>query len=97
MFCALVVPATLVAAAQGIRLFRRSRALQRQLLPALEVVSADLEELEERVDAASAGADLLDARVAALSRSLERLGVLNWALADPRETVARLRALIPRK
>ena len=70
---------------------------QKGLLVALEDLARDAEAVERRFEQASERAAELEARLASLQRSAEKLGVLKWAMSDSIDAVNRLRHAVPRK
>ena len=94
---AVIVVTAIVAIVLSLRTYRLLRETQKGLLVALEDLSRDAEALERRFEKASERAAELEARLASLQRSTEKLGVLKWAMSDSIDAVNRLRHAVPRK
>jgi predicted nuclease with TOPRIM domain len=77
----------------GLRAFRRFRAAGRSLTASLEELTRRSAELERRAGALAERVERLQAARARLRASLDRLEVLNWALGDARDLLARLRGV----
>jgi len=77
----------------GIRAFRELRSVGRSLTAALEELTRSSAELERRASALSERVEKLQAARARLRASLDKLEVLNWALGDARDLLARLRGV----
>jgi hypothetical protein len=95
-FALAVVAAAIFAVATFGRLKRLS-AVGERIAARLEELSARGEELERRAEHASERAEEVERELARLQGSLERLGVLAWALGDARRGVTRLREAYLRK
>jgi hypothetical protein len=93
VFAALVVPTGLFALVYGIRLWRRVHAMERTVGAPLEMLLVKLEELDARAQAQNRRTEELGRRLHDLNRSLEKVGVLSWALADARDALALWRTL----
>jgi hypothetical protein len=87
----------IVAALMALRTFRAIRSVQAELLPAVERLGGDAEQLATRAERAGARTEELERRFAKVQRSAERLGVLKWALGDSLDALSRLRQAVPRK
>ena len=97
LFLAVVVVTAVVAIVLSLRTYRLLRESQKRLLVALDDLSRDAEAVERRFETASERAAELEARLALLQRSAEKLGVLKWAMSDSIDAVSRLRHAVPRK
>jgi predicted RNase H-like nuclease (RuvC/YqgF family) len=96
-FFALTLVATGVFAAYAVGKVRRAQALAEQLRQRVDGLARAAEDLERRLAHAQARAEELERERARLEGSLERLGVLTWALSDARKSVTRLRRTYLRK
>jgi septal ring factor EnvC (AmiA/AmiB activator) len=92
VFLASVVGIAVFAAFAYGRL-KRFAAAAKAIEKRLDELARSAEELEKRMEAAQARAEEAEAHAARLERSLERLGVLTWALRDARKDVKRIREL----
>ena len=97
LFLGVIAVAAVVAIVLSLRTYRLLRETQKRLLVVLEDLSRDAEAVERRFQKASGRAAELDARLASLQRSAEKLGVLKWAMSDSIDAVNRLRHAVPRK
>ena len=75
----------------AIQIFRALRAGGGAMTGALENLAASGEELDRRTSALSARVETLTSALGRLRVSLDKLSVLNWALGDARDALARLR------
>jgi hypothetical protein len=97
LFLAVIAMTAVTAIVLSLRTYRLLRETQKGLLVALEDLSRDAEAVERRFEKASERAAELEARLASLQRSAEKLGVLKWAMSDSIDAVNRLRHAVPRK
>ena len=97
LFLGVIAVTAVVAIVLSLRTYRLLRETQKRLLVALEDLSRDAEAVERRFEKAAARAEELEARLASLQRSTEKLGVLKWAMSDSIDAVNRLRHAVPRK
>jgi hypothetical protein len=97
LFLGVIAVAAVVAILLSLRTYRLLRETQKRLLVALEDLARDAEAVERRFEKASERAAELEARLASLQRSAEKLGVLKWAMSDSIDAVNRLRHAVPRK
>jgi hypothetical protein len=96
-FFALTLVATATFAVWALGRTKGARASAGALVERLEEVQRQGEELERRLERTNARAEELQRDRERLQRSLDRLGVLGWALGDARRTVARARGVYLRK
>ena len=97
LFLGVIAVTAVVAIVLSLRTYRLLRETQKRFLVALEDLSRDAEAVERRFEKASERAAELEARLASLQRSAEKLGVLKWAMGDIIDAVNRLRHAVPRK
>ena len=97
LFLGVIAVTAVVAIVLSLRTYRLLRETQKGLLVALEDLAKDAEAVERRFEQASERAAELEARLASLQRSAEKLGVLKWAMSDSIDAVNRLRHAVPRK
>ena len=97
LFLGVIAVAAVVAIVLSLRTYRLLRETQKRVLVALEDLARDAEAVERRFERASERAAELEARLASLQRSAEKLGVLKWAMSDSIDAVNRLRHAVPRK
>jgi hypothetical protein len=97
LFLGVIAVTAVIAIVLSLRTYRFLRETQKRLLVALEDLSRDAEAVERRFEKASERAAELEARLASLQRSAEKLGVLQWAMSDSIDAVNRLRHAVPRK
>ncbi|MEZ5099043.1 MAG: hypothetical protein R3C15_04435 [Thermoleophilia bacterium] len=93
IFLALVVATLAFLVVRGVELYRRVRALEQSVGVPMEQLLAELEALNARAERASQRAEDVERRMADLRVSLDRLGVLGWALGDAGDALRRWRSL----
>ena len=94
---ALTVVAAAIFVAFAFGRIKRLAATGEAIATRLEDLSQRGEELERRLDHANERAEDVQRHLERLEASLERLGVLSWALGDARTGIARLREAYLRK
>jgi predicted RNase H-like nuclease (RuvC/YqgF family) len=94
---ALSLMAVAIFAASALARLKRLSTTGEAITGRLDELSRRAEELERRLEHANKRVDGAQRHVEHLEGSLERLGVLSWALGDARKSVARLRQAYLRK
>jgi chromosome segregation ATPase len=94
---ALTVVAAGIFAVFALGRIKRLAATGEALATQLEDLSRRGEELDRRLERANERAEEVQRHLGRLEGSLERLGVLSWALDDARTGIARLREAYLRK
>ncbi|MGH3029764.1 MAG: hypothetical protein ACRDNE_03185 [Gaiellaceae bacterium] len=96
-FFALTVVAAAILAVFAFGRIKRLAATGEAIATRLEDLSRRGEELDRRLEHASERAEVVQLHLERVEGSLERLGVLSWALGDARTGIARLREAYLRK
>jgi chromosome segregation ATPase len=94
---ALSLMAAAIFAAAALGRVKRLNATGTAITARLDELSGRAEELERRLEHANERIEAVQPHVELLEDSLERLGVLSWALGDARKSVTRLREAYLRK
>jgi predicted nuclease with TOPRIM domain len=94
---ALTVVAAAIFAVFAFGRLKRLSATGQEIAGRLEKISRSGEELERRLEHVDERTELVQRRLERLEGSLERLGVLSWALGDARDGITRLRQAYLRK
>ena len=85
------------AASRAWRLWKTARATAKAATDAVGRVLSSAAAAEERAVSLSSGTERLSTAVAHLQRSLDELAVIRSAAAEPRDLLASIRGLVPRK
>jgi hypothetical protein len=97
-FCLLAVLGSIgYAAARAWRLWKTARAISGRAVDAVGHVTASAAAAERHAVLLTAGTERLSIAVARLQSSLEELAVIRSAAAEPRDLLASIRGLVPRK
>jgi TolA-binding protein len=97
LFLAVGVLSAAVGAVLALRTFRAVRAVQANLLDAVERLARDADALAARAEQMGGRVEELERHFEDVRRSAAKLGVLQWALGDSLGAVTRLRRAVPRK
>jgi hypothetical protein len=93
----LVIGSLAYATKNGLTAFRDFKRLGRETSAGLERISAKTAEIEQHLARAAEAGSRLEASLARLKASRERLNVLTSALADARASLGRVTAVYPKK
>jgi hypothetical protein len=97
-FCLVAVVGSIgYAATRAWRLWKTVRATGKAANHAVSRVMSSAATAEERAASLSAGTERLSSAITHLQASLEELAVIRAAAAEPRELLASIRGLVPRK
>jgi uncharacterized membrane protein YcjF (UPF0283 family) len=97
-FCLVAVVGSIAyAATRAWRLWKTFRATGKAANQAVSHVMRSAATAEQRAASLSAGTERLSAAITHLQSSLEELAVIRAAAAEPRELLASIRGLVPRK
>jgi hypothetical protein len=97
-FCLLaVLGSSAYAATHGWRLWKTLRHTSRAATAAVGDVMRSAATAEERAVSLTAGTERLSTAITHLQGSLEELAVIRAAAAEPRDLLASIRGLVPRK
>jgi uncharacterized protein YlxW (UPF0749 family) len=94
VFFAVVVAAGGAIAIVSLLRMRRARTTADELRAAVDELTRKTEELEARLEHAAERAEFVERKVAKLEASLERLGVLRWALGDFTKAISQVRSAV---
>ena len=97
-FCLLAVLGSIgYAATRAWQLWKTVRAVAKAATDAVGRVTTSAATAEERAVALTAGTERLSTAITHLQGSLEELAVIRAAAAEPRNLLASIRGLVPRK
>ena len=97
-FCLFAVLGSIgYAATRAWRLWKTARATAKAATDAVGRVMSSAAAAEERAVSLGSGTERLSTAVAHLQKSLDELAVIRSAAAEPRDLLASIRGLVPRK
>ena len=96
-FCAVVVAVLVGLVVLGLRAWQQVKAVRAGLLQSLGELTAAVGTLEQRVGHVESRSAELQAAIDRLNTSIARARVLAGAVQEVRESVGRVRGLIPQK
>jgi hypothetical protein len=97
IFLVAVLAAGTLATSRAVGAIRAAQSAQGTITSELGRLLKAAEDLERRLGALEERRAQIEERTEALKKSLAKLSLLGWALADSREAVTRLRRAVPRK
>jgi hypothetical protein len=86
-FVLVVVPALVYIIVQGVRLWKKIMRLETSVGMPLEQLLFELETISVRAELATQRQLELEQRIVELQDAIEKIGVLQWALADARDSM----------